>query len=81
MTTTYTNDGARDGLWFSIEIEKDEFLAFISTEALAAHFRTPKKRSDAIAAYKENQNIIDAVARHKFLNGFPRPIKLGAADF
>ena len=71
----------QDGLWFSIEIEQDEFLAFISSEALARHFGEPQKKRDAAAAYWANRNVIDAVARQKFLDGFPRPIKLGAADF
>lgn len=82
---SYLSNSVRDGLWFSIEIEKDEFLAFISTEALDAHFKAPPRQCDAgtaaVASYRANRSVIDAVARQKFLSGFPRPIKLGAADF
>lgn len=80
-TQTHMGNSARDGLWFSIEIEKDEFLVFISTEALGVHCKDPQKKSEALAAYRANRHLIDAVARQKFLNGYPRPIKLGAGDF
>jgi len=68
-------------LWFSIEIEQDEFVAFISNEALENHFKEPRENGDAVAAYRANQSIIDSVARQKFLRGFPRPIKLSSGDF
>jgi hypothetical protein len=80
-TPIHLGDTTRDGLWFSIEIEKDEFLVFISTEALGVHCTDPQKKSDALAAYRANRHLIDAIARQKFLNGHPRPIKLSAGDF
>lgn len=79
---TQTNAHAaktKDGLWFSIEIERDEFLVFISSEALGC--QSLQKENNPLAAYKANRQVIDAVARQKFLSGYPRPIKLGATDF
>lgn len=75
------NHSVRGGLWFSIEVEKDEFLVFISSDALGTHFQAEKAKEDPAAAYRANRSLIDSVARHKFLSGSPRPIRLGAADF
>lgn len=76
---------ARDkttGLWFSLLIEDEEFIAFISADALCSHFKAPScNERTLLAVYNENQQIIDTVARSKFLRGAPRPIKLTSADF
>jgi hypothetical protein len=77
-TQEYFSNGK--GLWFPIEIEEEEFLVFISAEALDVHFAAARRRSPR-TAYTKNRNVIQSVARRKFLNGGPRPIKLGVADF
>jgi hypothetical protein len=81
MTSCAQQHDDRKGLWFSIEIENEEFVAFISAEALSVHFNASDKKSSQQAAYKQNRDIIDAVAQRKFLSGAPRPIKLDASDF
>jgi hypothetical protein len=69
------------GLWFSIKIEAEEFIALLSREALEQHFLTENAKAEARAAYRRNRKLIDAVARKKFLEGCPRPIKIDATDF
>lgn len=76
-----TNDPT-DGLWFSIAIENDEFIAFVSADALHIHFNASCKRgSSLLRAYQQHQHIIDAAARRKFLSGAARPVKLSVGDF
>jgi len=69
------------GLWFSIRIESEEFIALLSKDALEQHFLKEDAPAEARAAYRRNRKLIDAVARKKFLEGCPRPIKIDAADF
>ncbi len=69
------------GLWFSIEIEHEEIVVFISMAALTDRFNASPEKGSQLAAYKRNQKIIDAVALRQFNAGFPRPIKLETADF
>lgn len=68
------------GLWFSIKIESEEFIALLAADAL----ERLRARGDAAAeprsAYKRNRKVIDALARQKFLDGCPRPIKVEASD-
>lgn len=74
-------DVARKGVWFSIKIEDDEFLAFVSDEALRTHFEASRTKESQLAAFRENRQRIVSVARRRFLDGVSRPIKLRAADF
>jgi hypothetical protein len=74
-------DGVRKGVWFSIEIEEDEFLAFVSDEALQVHFEASGTKESQLAAFKENRKRIVSLARRRFLDGAVRPIKLRAPDF
>jgi hypothetical protein len=74
-------DEARKGVWFSMEIDDDEFLAFISAEALRMHFDASRTKESQLAKFKENKKRIVSVARRRFLDGVTRPIKLRAADF
>jgi hypothetical protein len=69
------------GLWFSIKIEAEEFVALLSAEALAKHFLPQGDKLEPRSAYRRNRKLIDAVARRKFLEGCPRPITVDAADF
>jgi len=69
------------GLWFSIKIESEEFIALLSNDALERHFLKKDTPAEARAAYRRNRKLIDAVARKKFLEGCPRPIKVDATDF
>jgi hypothetical protein len=71
----------RNGLWFSIEIDEEEFVAFVTAEALDEHFNASKNKESRRTAYRQNQKTIDLVARRKFFSGFPRPINLDVADF
>ena len=73
---------ATQGLWFSIEIGSDEFVAFISAAALLMHFGAGGCGSkQLLAAYRRHQQAIDATARRHFLAGAARPIRLGIDDF
>jgi hypothetical protein len=74
-------DDARKGVWFSMEIEDDEFLAFVSDEALKVHFDASRTKESQLAAFKENKKRIISVARRRFLDGVARPVKLRAHDF
>jgi hypothetical protein len=69
------------GVWFSIKIESEEFIALLSKDALEQHFLKEDAAVEARAAYRRNRKLIDSVARRKFLEGCPRPIKVEAADF
>ena len=69
------------GLWFSIKIDADEFIALLSADALEQHFLPANAPMEARSAYRRNRKLIDAVARRKFLEGCPRPITVEAADF
>jgi hypothetical protein len=81
MTLQRHYGAAREGVWFSLDVEREEYVAFISTEALNAHFRTVDEKSSQLSAYKDNRAIINAVARQKFLSGASRPVKLDVVDF
>ena len=71
-----------EGLWFSIHIEGEEFIAFVSAEALRIHFKPVNGGERALLrAYHQNQQVIDLVATQKFLGGADRPIRLAASDF
>jgi hypothetical protein len=74
-------DTVRKGVWFSIEIENEEFLAFVSDEALRIHFEASKTKQSQLSAFKENRKRIISVARRRFLERVSRPVKLGAEDF
>lgn len=74
-------DEARKGVWFSMHIEDDEFLAFVSDEALRAQFGASRSKESQLAAFKENKNLIVSVARRRFFDGAARPVKLWPADF
>jgi hypothetical protein len=77
-----SEDDPINGLWFSIAIEEDEYIAFISFDALHIHFNAPRKSDNALLrTYLNNQETIDAAALRKFLNGAARPIKLSVGDF
>lgn len=69
------------GLWFSISVENNEYLAYISGDALANHFGAMPSAAGHLAAYQRNQARIDAVAEAKFLSGAQRPVKLSTIDF
>lgn len=77
-----TNVDPTDGIWFSIHIENEEFIAFVSAESLRIHFKADGRSSrQLLRAYNEHQWHIDSVARRKFLNGAARPVRLTVADF
>ncbi|GAB3544127.1 hypothetical protein GCM10027343_18840 [Noviherbaspirillum agri] len=77
-----SNVSVTEGLWFSIHIEGEEFIAFVSAEALRIHFKSPQRgERGLLRAYHQNQDAIDAVAIQKFLRGADRPIRLTASDF
>ena len=72
---------ARTGLWFSIKIDSEEFVALLAADALQQLLGQSGGAVEPRNAYKRNRKVIDAVARKKFLDGYPRPIKVEAADF
>lgn len=69
------------GLWFSFKIDADEFVALLSADALEQHFLPADPQAEARSAYRRHRKLIDEVARRKFLQGCPRPIKIEASDF
>lgn len=81
MTSFAHYDHDRAGLWFSINVEKEEILAFITSDALHAHFKASRNKSSQLAAYMENRKVIETKALRQLVCGRPRPVKLGAADF
>lgn len=71
-----------NGLWFSIQIEQDEFLAFVSADVLCIHFNASKAAKRVLMqAYRKHQRTIDEAARRKFIRGAPRPVQLSVGDF
>jgi hypothetical protein len=80
MSEYIYDDKESRGLWFSIEIEQDEFLVYITDRALNVHFDA-EKIGNRRFAYIHHRNTLQRVAREKFLNGAPRPIKLDVGDF
>ena len=81
MTMTAQSMAARTGLWFSIKIDSEEFVALLAADALQQLLRQSGGAVEPRNAYTRNRKVIDAVARKKFLDGYPRPIKVEAADF
>ncbi len=81
MTMHTQGPAAPSGLWFSIKIDAEEFVALLSADALEQLGRQADAPAEPRSAYRRNRKIIDAVARKKFLDGCPRPVKVEAADF
>ncbi|MFC7517185.1 DUF1488 family protein [Herbaspirillum sp. GCM10030257] len=70
------------GLWFSFHVDEEEFIAFVSAEALKNCFNASGEGDrHLLRAYTENQSRIDTVARQRFMTGAPRPIRLSMSDF
>ncbi len=69
------------GLWFSIKIESDEFIALLAADALERLCGQAETPAEPRSAYRRHRKVIDAVALKKFQDGYPRPIKVEAADF
>jgi hypothetical protein len=71
-----------EGLWFSFESDAEEYVAFISAEALRVHFHaTGTNKRNLMEAYKKHQERIVAMARSQFKNHAVRPIRLDVNDF
>jgi hypothetical protein len=81
MTMRVQGDTEPAGLWFTIKIESEEFVALLSADALEQLRAQADAPAEPRSAYRRNRKVIDAVARKKFLDGYPRPIKVEAADF
>jgi hypothetical protein len=72
----------KSGVWFSIHIEEEEFVAFITADALQARFQKDAQPADKLAStYQKNRQVIDALAKRKFLGGALRPVQVTASDF
>jgi len=80
MTTSAQRTSAPTGLWFSIKIESEEFIALLASDALERLLARDDASAGPRSAYKRNRKVIDALARQKFLDGCPRPIKVEASD-
>jgi hypothetical protein len=80
MTTSVQRAAANAGLWFSIKIDSEEFVALLAADALERLLDHPEGPIEPRSAYKRNRKVIDALARQKFLDGCPRPIKVEASD-
>jgi hypothetical protein len=81
MKSSSKDGSSQKGLWFSIEMENEEFVAFVAAEVLEKRFNAKRTAESRRVAYRQNRQFIDSVARRNFLRGFPRPLKLGMADF
>lgn len=76
------NSDELKGLWFSFEIDGDEYVAFISMEALHVHFRAAgTDKHHLVAAYQKNRAQVDTMAKERFRNHAPRPVRLTVNDF
>lgn len=80
MTISARNTTAPAGLWFSIKIDSEEFIALLAADALERLLQHAGAPVGPRNAYKRNRKVIDALARQKFLDGCPRPIKVEASD-
>lgn len=80
MKTSEQRMTRASGLWFSIKIESEEFIALLAADALERLLDRSDSAVEPRSAYKRNRKAIDALARQKFLDGCPRPIKVEAAD-
>ena len=80
MTFSAEPMSAPAGLWFSIKIESEEFVALLAADALQRLQGPEGAAAEPRSAYRRNRKIIDALARQKFLAGCPRPIKVEASD-
>nr|WP_314623164.1 hypothetical protein [uncultured Noviherbaspirillum sp.] len=80
MATNVQRAAANAGLWFSIKIDSEEFIALLAADALQRLLDHPGEPLEPRSAYKRNRKVIDALARQKFMDGCPRPIKVEASD-
>ena len=80
MTVSVQAREVRSGLWFSIKIDSEEFVALLAADALERLLERSGAEVEPRSAYKRNRKAIDALARQKFLDGCPRPIKVEASD-
>jgi len=80
MTMRDQPTAAPAGLWFSIKIDSEEFVALLAVDALERLLERAGAAAEPRSAYKRNRKVIDALARQKFLDGCPRPIKVEASD-
>jgi len=80
MTTSAQRTAAPAGLWFSIKIDSEDFVALLAADALDRLLEDSGAPVEPRSAYKRNRKAIDALARQKFLDGCPRPIKVEASD-
>jgi hypothetical protein len=80
MTTSAQRMDALTGLWFSIKIDSEEFVALLAADALEHLLEHSTVPIEPRKAYRRNRKLIDALARQKFLDGCPRPIKVEASD-
>jgi hypothetical protein len=70
------------GLWFSLEINGEEYVAFISAQAMLIHFQAKgMSKSQLNECFRNNQERIVAVAKNRFLTHATRPVKLDVNDF
>lgn len=80
MTSDAQDTAAPAGLWFSIKIDSEEFIALLAADALERLLDHPGAPAEPRSAYRRNRKVIDALARQKFLDGCPRPVKVEASD-
>jgi len=69
------------GLWFTIEINQEEHVAFISMKALDEHFEAEQKCISPLTAYKRHRKCIHSVAKRKVIDGSTKQIVLRVSDF
>lgn len=80
MKTAEQGRAAASGLWFSIKIDREEFIALLAADALERLLEHSGAQVEPRSAYKRNRKVIDALARQKFLDGCPRPVTVVASD-
>lgn len=74
-------DDSRKGVWFSVRIEKNDVVAFISTRVLINHFEATHGPENQIERCAANKGRIDEVVIQKYIDGFPIPITVSSDDF
>lgn len=80
MTIVAQGRATPTGLWFSIKIDSEEFIALLAADALERLLENAGAPVEPRSAYKRNRKVIDALARQKFLDGCPRPVTVVASD-
>lgn len=72
---------SKDGLWFSIYINNDQHIVFVSSQTLRDCFAATEAQIEDLELYRKNKERIQQIAIQRFLEGQSRPVRLRPTDF